>query len=48
VLDLETDEMEWYDDLEAEDEEEATTLAAQLIHEAGLFYQREVERYEKM
>ena len=48
VLDLDTDEVEWLDDLDTEDEAEATNVASQLIHEAGLFYQREVDRYEAM
>ncbi len=46
VLNLENDEVEWFDDLEGENEEEATSEVANLIEQAEEFYQREVERYE--
>jgi len=46
VLNLEDDEVEWFDDLEEENEDEATAEVASLISQAEEFYQREVDRYE--
>ena len=48
ILDLDTDEIEWLDDLESENEEETTSEMAALIELAETFYQREVDRYEAM
>ena len=48
ILDLDTDEIEWLDDLESENEEETTSEMAALIEQAETFYQREVDRYEAM
>ncbi|MDX5405232.1 MAG: hypothetical protein LPK46_12165 [Bacteroidota bacterium] len=48
VLNLENDEVEWFDDLEGEDEGEITNEVTKLIAEAEEFYQREVERYESL
>lgn len=48
VLNLEDDEIEWFDDLEGENEEEVTSEIAKLLDEAEAFYQREVERYEEL
>ena len=48
ILNLENDEVEWFDDLEGEDEGEITNEVTKLITEAEEFYQREVERYESL
>lgn len=47
VLNLENDEVEWFDDITGEDKEDVTAEVATLIEEAEAFYQREVERYEQ-
>ncbi len=46
VLNLENDEVEWFDELEKDDEADLETEMAQLIGQAEEFYQREVDRYE--
>lgn len=48
VLDLDTDEMEVFDELDSENEEETTAEIAALVEQAEAFYQREVDRYEAM
>lgn len=47
ILNLENDEVEWYDDISGEAEEDVTAEVTTLIEEAESFYQREVERYEQ-
>jgi hypothetical protein len=46
VLNLENDDVEWFDELEKDDEADLETEMAQLIGQAEEFYQREVDRYE--
>jgi len=46
VLNLEDDEVEWFDALEKDDEADLEVEVATLIRLAEEFYQREVERYE--
>lgn len=46
VLNLENDEVEWFDALENDDEADLDAEMAQLIGQAEEFYQREVDRYE--
>lgn len=46
VLNLENDEVEWFDALEKDNEVDLDTEVSQLIGQAEEFYQREVERYE--
>ena len=48
VINLEDDEVEWFDTLENENEEEATQEVQNLIQQAEEFYQREVDRYEEL
>ena len=48
VMDLDTDEIEWLDDVDGEDEADLTDEMAKLLGEAQVFYQREVERYEEL
>ena len=44
IINLVNDEIEWMDDLQG-DEEELAIEIAQLVEEASLFYDREMERY---
>jgi hypothetical protein len=44
IINLVNDEIEWLDDLQG-DEEELAIEVAQLVEEASLFYDREMERY---
>ena len=46
VLDLDTDEVVFFDDVDDEGEELADE-AAQLVQEAIRFYERELDRYEE-
>ena len=46
VLNLENDEVEWFDALENDDEADLESEMAALIGQAEEFYQREVDRYE--
>lgn len=48
VLNLEDDDIELWDDLETENEEEATQEVQNLIQQAEEFYQREVDHYEAL
>ena len=48
VIDLDTDEVEWLDDIDGEDETELTDEMSKLLDEANTFYMREVERYEAL
>ncbi len=47
VLNLENDEVEWFEEFSQEDEQELEAEAEKLIAEATLFYDREVSRYEE-
>lgn len=44
IINLVNDEVEWFDDLEGEETELANEVA-ELIEQAGNFYDREMERY---
>lgn len=44
IINLVNDEVEWFDDLEGEETELANEVA-DLIEQAGNFYDREMERY---
>lgn len=46
VLNLENDEVEWFDALEKDNEVDLEAEMSLLIGQAEEFYQREVERYE--
>lgn len=46
VLNLENDDIDWFDALEKDDEADLEVEVADLIKQAEEFYQREVERYE--
>lgn len=44
VINLVSDEVEWFDDLEGDESDLANEMTV-LIEEAGAFYDREMERY---
>jgi hypothetical protein len=46
VINLVDDEIEWFEDLQGDDEGELAEIVAGLIEEATAFYDREMERYE--
>ncbi len=45
-INLEDDEVEWFEDFDQHDEKELEMETENLIKEATAFYDREVERYE--
>lgn len=46
IINLENDEVEWFEDFSKEDEKELEAEAENLIAQATEFYDREVSRYE--
>lgn len=46
LLDIETDEVEWFDELEEEPDVELETEIAELIDLAYQFFDREMDSYE--
>jgi len=47
IINLEDDEVEWFEDFDAEDEKELEAETEQAIKLATEFYDMEVEKYEK-
>lgn len=47
IINLEDDEVEWFEDFSKDDEKELGSEAEKLIVEATAFYDREVARYEE-
>ena len=47
IINLETDEIEWFEDFDQEDEKELQSEAENAIVQASVFYDLEVEKYEK-
>lgn len=47
IIDLKTDDIEWFEDFDVENEEEMVEETNNLIKEASEFYDREVDRYQK-
>lgn len=45
IINLENDEVEWFEDFDKEDEAELELETENLITQASDFYDREVERY---
>ena len=45
IINLENDEIEWFEDFDAHDEKQLLTEIEQLIQDASNFYDREVSRY---
>jgi hypothetical protein len=46
IINLEDDEVQWFEEFTTEDEKELETETESLIEQATAFYDREVERYE--
>lgn len=46
IIDLKTDDIEWFEEFDVEDQEELVEETNNLIKEASEFYDREVERYQ--
>ena len=46
VINLENDEIEWFEDFDTQDEKELLSEMENLIEEASKFYDREVSRYD--
>jgi len=46
IINLENDEVEWFEEFSKEDEEELANETENLIDAATAFYDREVSRYE--
>ena len=47
ILNLQNDEVEWFEEFDAQDQRELETEAENYIKAATDFYDREVERYEE-
>jgi|UniRef100_UPI004047B24F hypothetical protein len=46
LINLKDDEIEWFEDLSGESEEDIATEVADLMDKAGAFYEQEVQQYE--
>lgn len=46
IINLENDEIEWFEEFSKEDEGELESETARVIEEASAFYDREVARYQ--
>lgn len=46
IINLENDEIEWFEDFDAQDEQELLTETENYIKEATAFYDREISRFE--
>ncbi|MFD0933374.1 hypothetical protein ACFQ0R_12285 [Psychroflexus salinarum] len=46
IIDLKTDDIEWFEEFDVENEEEMVEETNNLIKEASEFYDREVDRYQ--
>lgn len=46
MINLKDDEIEWFEDLTGENEQELANEMEKLVEEAGAFYDKEMEGYE--
>lgn len=46
LINLKDDEIEWFEDLSGENEQDLANELGNLIEEASLFYDKEMEQYE--
>lgn len=46
LINLKDDEIEWFEDLTGENEEDIATELADLMDKAGVFYDEEMKQYE--
>lgn len=47
IINLENDEVEWFEEFSKEDQKDLETEMEDLINQATAFYDREVSRYEE-
>lgn len=47
IINLENDEIEWFEEFDAHDEKELELMVGKLIEEASSFYDDEVSKYEQ-
>ncbi|HMB99629.1 MAG TPA: hypothetical protein VKN14_01190 [Flavobacteriaceae bacterium] len=47
IINLENDDVEWFEDFDANDQKELELETENLIEQAANFYDREVSRYEE-
>jgi len=47
IINLKDDEVEFLEEIDPSEEDEITSEMEKLIEDAGLFYDREMERYEE-
>ncbi len=46
IINLQDDEIQWFEEFSKEDEEELEAETVRMIEEASVFYDREVSRYQ--
>ena len=46
IINLKDDEIEWFEDLTGENEEDIATELATLLDKAGAFYDKEITQYD--
>jgi hypothetical protein len=46
IINLENDEVEWFEDFDAEDQKELATETENAINSATAFYDSEIEKYD--
>jgi hypothetical protein len=46
IINLKDDEIEWFEDLTGENEEDIATELATLMDKAGAFYDKEIKQYD--
>lgn len=47
IINLENDEIEWFEEFDAHDEKELELMVGKLIEEASSFYDDEVSKYDQ-
>ncbi|MGB2232920.1 MAG: hypothetical protein ACPH12_08335 [Flavobacteriaceae bacterium] len=47
IINLENDEIEWFEEFDAHDEKELELMVGKLIEEASSFYDDEVSKYDE-
>ena len=47
IINLENDEIEWFEEFDAQDEKELELMVGKLIEEASSFYDDEVSKYSE-
>ena len=48
LINLKDDQIEWFEDLTGENEEDIATELADLMDKAGLFYDKEIGQYDAL